>query len=167
MKAETLLQQMKRDAVHVCLVVDEYGGVSGLVTLEDLIEELVGEIADEYDPRADEVVELEPGRYRVSARLGLDEVGDLFGIELEDEDVDSIGGLLGKALGRVPQPGATAEYDGLVHDRRRLARSRPGPRDGVRRAQRGADRTRDEHRRPRARAPARSASRSSGARRGE
>jgi CBS domain containing-hemolysin-like protein len=114
MKAETLLQQMKRDAVHVCLVVDEYGGVSGLVTLEDLIEELVGEIADEYDPRAEEVVELEPGRYRVSARLGLDEVGDLFGLELEDEDVDSVGGLLGKALGRVPQPGATAEYDGLV-----------------------------------------------------
>ncbi|MGZ8805453.1 MAG: transporter associated domain-containing protein, partial [Microbacterium sp.] len=113
-KAETLLQQMKRDAVHVCLVVDEYGGVSGLVTLEDLIEELVGEIADEYDPRGDEVVELEPGRYRVSARLGLDEVGDLFGIELEDDDVDSVGGLLGKALGRVPQPGATAEYGGLL-----------------------------------------------------
>ncbi|QIG40601.1 HlyC/CorC family transporter [Microbacterium sp. 4R-513] len=114
MKAETLLQQMKRDAVHVCLVVDEYGGVSGLVTLEDLIEELVGEIADEYDPRAEEAVELEPGRFRVSARLGLDEVGDLFGIDLDDEDVDSIGGLLGKALGRVPQPGATAEYAGLV-----------------------------------------------------
>lgn len=114
MKAETLLQQMKRDAVHVCLVIDEYGGVSGLVTLEDLIEELVGDISDEYDPRADEVTELEPGHYRVSARLGLDEVGDLFGLELEDEDVDSIGGLLGKALGRVPQPGATAEYAGLV-----------------------------------------------------
>jgi CBS domain containing-hemolysin-like protein len=114
MKAESLLQQMKRDAVHVCLVVDEYGGVSGLVTLEDLIEELVGEIADEYDPRAEEAVEFEPGRFRVSARLGLDEVGDLFGIDLDDEDVDSIGGLLGKALGRVPQPGATAEYAGLV-----------------------------------------------------
>lgn len=114
MKAETLLQQMKRDAIHVCLVVDEYGSVSGLVTLEDLIEELVGDISDEYDPRADEVTELEPGHYRVSARLGLAEVGDLFGIELEDDDVDSIGGLLGKALGRVPQPGATAEYGGLV-----------------------------------------------------
>ncbi|WP_431798731.1 hemolysin family protein [Microbacterium kunmingense] len=114
MRAETLLQQMKRDAVHVCLVVDEYGGVSGLITLEDIIEELVGEISDEYDPRADEVVEVDPGRYRVSARLGLDAVGDLFGIELEDEDVDSIGGLLGKALGQVPQPGATAEYLGLV-----------------------------------------------------
>ncbi|WP_194411535.1 hemolysin family protein [Microbacterium cremeum] len=114
MKAETLLQQMKREAVHVCLVIDEYGGVSGLVTLEDLIEELVGDISDEYDPRGDEVTELEPGHYRVSARLGLDAVGDLFGLELEDEDVDSIGGLLGKALGRVPQPGATAEYAGLV-----------------------------------------------------
>jgi CBS domain containing-hemolysin-like protein len=114
MKAETLLQQMKRDAVHVCLVVDEYGGVSGLVTLEDIIEELVGEISDEYDPRADEVVEVDPGRFRVSARLGLDAVGDLFGIDLEDEDVDSIGGLLGKALGQVPQPGATAEAEGLV-----------------------------------------------------
>ncbi|GAA5032141.1 hemolysin family protein [Microbacterium fluvii] len=114
MKAETLLQQMKRDAVHVCLVIDEYGGVSGLVTLEDLIEELVGEIADEYDPKGDEVVELEPDRFRVSARLGLDEVGDLFGMELDDDEVDSIGGLLGKALGRVPQPGATAEYAGLV-----------------------------------------------------
>lgn len=114
MRAETLLQQMKRDAVHVCIVVDEYGGIAGLVTLEDLIEELVGEISDEYDARATEVVELEPGRYRVSARLPVDEVGDLFGLQLDDEDVESIGGLLGKVLGQVPQPGATAAYDGLV-----------------------------------------------------
>jgi len=114
MKAETLLQQMKKDAVHVCLVVDEYGGVAGLVTLEDIIEELVGEIADEYDPRSSEIVDLGDGRYRVSARLGLDEVGELFGVELEDDDVDSIGGLLGKLLGRVPLPGATASHDGLV-----------------------------------------------------
>jgi len=114
MKAETLLQQMRSDAVHVCLAVDEYGGVSGLVTLEDLIEELVGEISDEYDAPSTEVVALDDGRYRVSARLGLDEVGDLFGLDLDDEDVDSIGGLLGKALGRIPQPGATAEHSGLV-----------------------------------------------------
>lgn len=114
MKAETLLQQMKRDAVHVCLVVDEYGGVSGLVTLEDLIEELVGEISDEYDARQSEVVDLGDGRYRVSARLGLDEVGELFGIELEDDDVDSIGGLLGKLVERVPMPGDRAEYGGLI-----------------------------------------------------
>ncbi|MCM3696565.1 hemolysin family protein [Microbacterium oleivorans] len=114
MRAETLLQQMKREAVHVCLVVDEYGGVSGLVTLEDLIEELVGEISDEYDLRTREVTDLGDGRFRVSTRLGLDEVGDLFGIELEDDDVDSIGGLFGKALGSVPVPGARVEHSGLV-----------------------------------------------------
>ncbi len=114
MMAETLLQQMKRDAVHVCIVVDEYGGIAGLVTLEDLIEELVGEIADEYDVPQNEIVELSPGRYRVSARSSLDDIGDLFGIELEDDDVDSIGGLLGKALGRVPLPGAEATRDGIV-----------------------------------------------------
>lgn len=114
MRAETLLQQMKRDAVHVCLVIDEHGGISGLVTLEDLIEELVGEISDEYDQVSAEVVELGDGRYRVSSRLSLEDVGDLFGLELEDEDVDSIGGLLGKALGQVPQPGSTATIDGLT-----------------------------------------------------
>ncbi|MFB4351485.1 hemolysin family protein [Microbacterium sp. CR_7] len=114
MRAETLLQQMKRDAVHVCLVIDEHGGISGLITLEDLIEELVGEISDEYDQVSTEVVELGEGRYRVSSRLSLEDVGDLFGLELEDEDVDSIGGLLGKVLGQVPQPGATATVDGLV-----------------------------------------------------
>ena len=114
MRAETLLQQMKRDAVHVCMVIDEHGGVSGLVTLEDLIEELVGEIADEYDRGPAEVVDLGDGRFRVSSRLALEDVGDLFDIELEDEDVDSIGGLLTKELGRVPQPGSTVTVEGLI-----------------------------------------------------
>lgn len=114
MRVEPLLQQMQRDAVHVCMVVDEYGGIAGLVTLEDVIEELVGEIADEYDAPATEVVELGPDRYRVSARLGLDAVGELFGLELDDDEVDSVGGLLGKVLGRVPQPGASVMYEGLT-----------------------------------------------------
>lgn len=114
MKAETLLQQMKRDSIHVCLVVDEYGGVSGLVTLEDLIEELVGDISDEYDAKSAEIIDLGDGKYRVSARLPLDEVGDLFGVDLEDEDVDSIGGLLAKELGRVPESGSVAESHGIV-----------------------------------------------------
>ncbi len=114
MRAESLLQQMKRDAVHVCMVIDEHGGVSGLVTLEDLIEELVGEIADEYDRGPADFVDLGDGRFKVNSRLPLEDVGDLFGLELDDEDVDSIGGLLGKALGQVPQPGATATVDGLV-----------------------------------------------------
>ncbi|MFD5215057.1 hemolysin family protein [Microbacterium sp. NPDC058345] len=114
MRAETLLQQMKRDAVHVCIVVDEHGGISGLVTLEDLIEELVGDIADEYDRGPAEIVEIGDGRFRVNSRLPLEDVGDLFGLELEDDDVDSIGGLLGKALGQIPQPGASATVEGLV-----------------------------------------------------
>ncbi|GGO60301.1 membrane protein [Microbacterium nanhaiense] len=114
MRAESLLQQMKRDQVHVCLVVDEYGGIAGIVTLEDLLEELVGEIDDEYDSRTNEVVELAPGSYRVSAGLGADEVGELFGIDIEDEDVDSIGGLMSKHLGHMPQPGEMVEAEGLV-----------------------------------------------------
>lgn len=114
MRAESLLQQMKRDAVHVCIVVNEHGGISGLVTLEDLIEELVGEIADEYDRAPPEVVDLGGGRFRVNSRLSLEDVGDMFGLDIEDEDVDSIGGLLGKALGQVPQPGAMASVSGLM-----------------------------------------------------
>lgn len=114
MKAETLLQQMKRDAVHACLVVDEYGGVSGLVTFEDLIEELVGDIDDEYDDRAAWVTDLGDGRYRVNTRVPLDEVGDLFDLDLEDDEVDSIGGLLAKELGRVPESGAVAESKGMI-----------------------------------------------------
>nr|WP_052460472.1 hemolysin family protein [Microbacterium gorillae] len=114
MKAETLLQQMKRDAVHVCMVVDEYGDVVGLVTLEDLIEELVGDISDEYDDRAAESVDLGDGRFRVNVRVGLDEVGDLFDMDLEDDEVDTIGGLLAKALGQIPETGAVGHIAGLV-----------------------------------------------------
>jgi len=114
MRAETLLQQMKREAVHVCIVIDEHGGIAGLVTMEDLIEELVGEISDEYDRPGSEVVELEPGHFRVSGRMSLEDVGELFGVDLEDDDVDSIGGLLGKELGRIPTPGATAVVRGLL-----------------------------------------------------
>ncbi|WP_221584278.1 hemolysin family protein [Microbacterium sp. G2-8] len=114
MRAETLLQQMKADQVHVCLVVDEYGGIAGLVTLEDILEELVGEITDEYDSRSSEVVELPDGSYRVSSGLALDEVGDLFGIDIDDEDVDSIGGLMSKTLGHMPHPGEQAEIAGLI-----------------------------------------------------
>ncbi|HEY5221815.1 MAG TPA: hemolysin family protein [Microbacteriaceae bacterium] len=112
-KADSLLRQMQLEANHLAMVVDEYGGIAGLVTLEDLIEELVGDISDEYDHDVALVESLGPERYRVSARLPVDELGELFDIELDDDDVDSVGGLLGKALGRLPVSGATASTGGL------------------------------------------------------
>jgi CBS domain containing-hemolysin-like protein len=113
-KADQLLRQMQLSSNHLAMVVDEYGGIAGLVTMEDLIEELVGEISDEYDRAVAPVEEVSPGVYRVAARLPIDELGDLFGIELEDDEVDSVGGLLTKALGRLPVRGASAEASGLV-----------------------------------------------------
>jgi CBS domain containing-hemolysin-like protein len=113
-KADETLRQMQAEANHLAMVVDEYGGIAGLVTLEDLIEELVGDISDEYDRDVTEVTRLAEGRYRVSARLPTDELGDLFGIELDDDDVDSVGGLLTKALGRLPVTGSEATISGLV-----------------------------------------------------
>jgi CBS domain containing-hemolysin-like protein len=113
-KADSLLRQMQLESNHLAMVVDEYGGIAGLVTLEDLIEELVGDISDEYDREVAEVEELGDGRYRVSARLPIDELGDLFGLQLEDDEVDSVGGLLTKVLGRLPVKGSRAEYSGLI-----------------------------------------------------
>jgi len=112
--ADDLLREMQRDAGHVAIVVDEYGGTAGMVTLEDLVEEIVGEIADEYDRDEEDVEKLPDGGYRVRSRLHVEEVGDLFGLDLDDEEVDTVGGLLAKALGRVPIAGATAHVDGLV-----------------------------------------------------
>jgi len=113
-KADALLRQMQLESNHLAMVVDEYGGIAGLVTLEDLIEELVGDIADEYDREVPEIEDLGNGKYRVSARLSIDELGDIFGIELEDDEVDSVGGLLTKVLGRLPVVGSLAEYSGLL-----------------------------------------------------
>ena len=113
-KADALLRQMQFESNHLAMVVDEYGGIAGLVTLEDLIEELVGDIADEYDREVPEIEDLGHGKYRVSARLSIDELGDIFGIELEDDEVDSVGGLLTKVIGRLPVAGSVAEYSGLL-----------------------------------------------------
>ena len=113
-KVDDLLRQMQLESNHLAMVVDEYGGIAGLVTLEDLIEELVGDISDEYDHDTVEVEDVGEGRYRVSARLPVDELGELFGIELDDDEVDSVGGLLTKALGRLPHTGSVATYSGLI-----------------------------------------------------
>jgi CBS domain containing-hemolysin-like protein len=113
-KVDDLLRQMQVESTHLAMVVDEYGGIAGLVTLEDVIEELVGDISDEYDRSVVEHEDLGGGVMRVSARLPTDELGDLFEIELDDDDVDSVGGLLGKALDRLPEKGDSAAVSGLV-----------------------------------------------------
>jgi CBS domain containing-hemolysin-like protein len=110
---DALLREMQQ-AGHAVVVVDEYGGTAGLVTIEDILEEIVGEIADEYDREEPEVEELPDGQKRVSSRLHLDELGELFGIEIEDEEVDTVGGLLAKGLGRVPIAGSQTAVQGLI-----------------------------------------------------
>jgi CBS domain containing-hemolysin-like protein len=113
-KADSLLRQMQLESNHLAMVVDEYGGIAGLVTLEDLIEELVGDISDEYDRDVVEIEDLGSGRFRVSARLPVDELGELFDLDLDDDEVDSVGGLLAKALGRLPVAGSEARTSGLI-----------------------------------------------------
>ncbi len=113
-KADETLRQMQLESTHLAMVIDEYGGIAGLVTLEDLIEELVGDISDEYDRDVVEVEDLGSAHFRVSARLPVDELGELFGLELDDDDVDSVGGLLAKVLGRLPVAGSVAEVSGLI-----------------------------------------------------
>ena len=111
--ADDLLREMQTGRFHMALAVDEYGGTAGLVTMEDLLEEVVGELTDEHDPELPEVVEVAPDTYRVPARLALDELGELFDLEIDDDDVDTVGGLLTKAIGRVPLPGAAGDTQGV------------------------------------------------------
>ncbi|WP_448072364.1 hemolysin family protein [Georgenia yuyongxinii] len=110
---DDLLRDMQSGSFHIAMVVDEYGGIAGLVTIEDLLEELVGEMVDEHDRAEPEVEELGDGVVRVPARLPIDELGEVFGLEIDDDDVDSAGGLLAKALGKVPLPGAEVDVLGL------------------------------------------------------
>ncbi|MER8155423.1 hemolysin family protein [Streptomyces violaceusniger] len=109
--AGDLLREMQQERNHVAVVIDEYGGTAGIVTIEDILEEIVGEITDEYDRELPPIEDLGDGTHRVTARLALGDLGELYGTDLEDEDVETVGGLLAKALGRVPIAGATAEVD--------------------------------------------------------
>ena len=139
---DDLLREMQRSASHVAMVVDEYGGIAGLVTIEDALEEIVGELTDEHDRSGPEVEDLGHGAYRVPSRLPVDELGELFDLELEDDDVDTAGGLLAKALGKVPLIGSRAVVAGLeltadrVEGRRKQlstlrVRLAPVPEDGT------------------------------------
>jgi CBS domain containing-hemolysin-like protein len=112
-RADDLLRDMQAARTHIAIVVDEYGGTAGMVTIEDVVEEIVGEIADEYDTEVPEVVELSDG-FRVHARMNVDDFADLVGLDIdgEEEGVDTVGGLLARRLGLVPIPGASIELDG-------------------------------------------------------
>ncbi|MCX2969860.1 hemolysin family protein [Streptomyces sp. TRM70308] len=110
--AGDLLREMQGERNHVAVVIDEYGSTAGIVTIEDILEEIVGEITDEYDRELPPVEELGEGRHRVTARLGIDDLGELYGLtDFDDEDVETVGGLLAKLLGRVPIAGASAVAD--------------------------------------------------------
>jgi CBS domain containing-hemolysin-like protein len=107
-----LLPEMQRGKFHMAVVIDEYGGTAGLVTLEDLIEELVGEIVDEYDVEEEPVEALPNGDVRVTARLPLDELSELLDTDLPDGDWDTVGGLVLSLLGHVPSEGESVDVDG-------------------------------------------------------
>jgi CBS domain containing-hemolysin-like protein len=110
---DDLLREMQARHVHVAIVIDEYGGTAGLVTIEDILEEIVGEIADEYDRERPPVEWLDDGSARVSARLSVEELEELFDVSIDAEDVETVGGLLAHQLGKVPIAGSVATVSGL------------------------------------------------------
>jgi CBS domain containing-hemolysin-like protein len=112
--ADDLLREMQQSRKHVAVVVDEYGGTAGLVTIEDILEEIVGEITDEFDRGETPVERLPDGSTRVSSRFPVDDLEEAVGVEIDDDEIDSVGGLMAKHLGKVPIPGSTVEVAGLV-----------------------------------------------------
>ena len=118
---DDLLREMQARHQHVAVVIDEYGGTAGLITIEDLLEEIVGEITDEYDQAEAEPEPMPDGSIRVSSRFPVDDLEELVGIDVEEEDVDSVGGLLTKHLGRVPIAGASVEAHGLRFEAEQVA----------------------------------------------
>lgn len=111
--ADALLSELQARRQHIAVVVDEYGGTAGLITIEDVLEEIVGEITDEYDAEEVAVEQLDTGALRVSSRYPVDDLDELVGFDVQDEDVDSVGGLMAKHLGKVPIPGSVVECHGL------------------------------------------------------
>ncbi|SDG18542.1 Hemolysin, contains CBS domains [Sinosporangium album] len=110
---DELMREMQARQSHLAIVIDEYGGTAGLVTIEDVLEEIVGEIADEYDQELPRVEALEDGSVRVTARLPVDELAELFSVQIAVDEVETVGGLLAHALGRVPIAGSEVEVEGL------------------------------------------------------
>jgi putative hemolysin len=113
-KVDDLLHEMQQSRVHVAIVVDEYGGTAGLITIEDLIEEIVGEIRDEYDVEESMIEEVSPNEALFDARVSIRDVNDTLDLDIEDEDFDTLGGLLYHELGKVPNVGDEVSVDGAV-----------------------------------------------------
>ena len=109
-----LMREMQARKFHMAIVIDEYGGTAGLVTLEDLIEELVGEIVDEYDVEEPPIEPLPGGDVRVNARMPIDELNELLQADLPEGDWDTVAGLMFNLLGRVPAEGEVARHDGIL-----------------------------------------------------
>jgi CBS domain containing-hemolysin-like protein len=112
-RVDDLLRELRDEAIHQAIVIDEYGAVTGLVTIEDVLEEIVGEIVDEHDDEEERIQLLPSGAIRVDARLAVDDLDELLGTELPDEDWDTVGGLVFGLLGHVPAEGETVTLDGL------------------------------------------------------
>jgi putative hemolysin len=107
-----LMREMQADKFHLAVVADEYGAIAGIITLEDCLEELVGEIVDEYDKEQDEVVHLAGGDYLIEGGMGIGDLNELLDIEIPDEDWDTVAGFVFGKLGHVPIPGESIEFDG-------------------------------------------------------
>jgi len=113
-KVDELLRELQKGRMHLAIVVDEYGGTAGLVTIEDLLEEIVGEIQDEYDVEPQMVEVISPQEVRVDARVPLDDINDMLKVEWEAEDSDTVGGFVYEQLGRIPDPGETVQIGDYV-----------------------------------------------------
>jgi len=115
-----LLREMQSEKFHMAIVVDEYGGTAGLVTMEDLLEEIVGEIIDEYDVEEPQLEQLAAGALRAPGRTAIDEVNEELGVDLPDEEWDTVGGLVFNTLGHVPEEGERLEFHGLEFETERV-----------------------------------------------
>jgi CBS domain containing-hemolysin-like protein len=112
-RLDDLLTDMRKQRVHMAIVVDEYGGTAGLVTIEDLLEEIVGEIEDEYDPTEEQIVRISDDEASVDGRVSIDDLNELFGLQMDNADYDTVGGCVFHRLGRLPAVGDVVETEGL------------------------------------------------------
>ena len=111
---EELLQDFKRKRVHIAIVIDEYGGTSGLITIEDILEQIVGDIQDEYDTEEEWLIEQSDGTVVADARLPIEELEERFGIEVERDKFDTVAGLIVHVIGRIPKIGEEIEISALL-----------------------------------------------------